>query len=195
MANLKKAVILCGYAITGAVIIHLLAVDVLAADNAPDWRPTFDLILRWVNFLILAFLLIKFGRAPIRTFLDGKKQEIAEVIETLEAEKQQILSQIDANQKQLDNSQERLAELKKRIIAQGEKNRQKIIAEAEQESKMLLKSAKLKVESRIEEARSGLKAEMVDTAIALAMERLPQNLTKADNQKFIDAFLTSALSK
>lgn len=195
MANLKKAVILCGYAITGAVIIHLLAVDVLAADNAPDWRPTFDLILRWVNFLILAFLLIKFGRSPIRTFLDGKKQEIAEVIETLEAEKQQILSQIDANQKQLDNSQERLAELKKRIIAQGEKNRQKIIAEAEQESKMLLKSAKLKVESRIEEARSGLKAEMVDTAIALAMERLPQNLTKADNQKFIDAFLTSALSK
>ena len=176
-------------------ILHLTAFDVLAADNPGGWRPVFDLVMRWANFLILAFLLIKFSRAPIRKFLDGKKQAIADEIGELEAEKEEILRQIDNSKNELANSQERLAELKKRIIAQGERNKQKIIAEAEQESKLMLKSAQQKMDSRIIEARQLLKMELVDSAIALATDMLPEKITAEDNQKFIDAFISSASAK
>jgi F-type H+-transporting ATPase subunit b len=169
------------------VFLHLSAYDVLAADSSGDWRPIFDLVMRWVNFLILAFLLIKFSRAPIKKFLDGKKQEIADAIGELEGAKENILH--------LENSQERLTELKKKIVAQGEKNKQNIIAEAELESKIMLKSAKQKMDSRIVEARHMLKMELVDSAIALALERLPGKITEEDNRKFIDAFISSASSK
>ncbi|MGD9301015.1 MAG: ATP synthase F0 subunit B, partial [Desulfobacterales bacterium] len=128
------------------VFLHLSAYDVLAADSSGDWRPIFDLVMRWVNFLILAFLLIKFSRAPIKKFLDGKKQEIADAIGELEGAKENILHQIEESKKQLENSQERLTELKKKIVAQGEKNKQNIIAEAELESKIMLKSAKQKMD-------------------------------------------------
>ncbi|MDX2501168.1 MAG: ATP synthase F0 subunit B [Deltaproteobacteria bacterium] len=177
------------------ILLHLSAFEVQAADSSGDWRPLFDLVMRWVNFLILAFLLIKFSRAPIKKFLADKKQTIADEIGNLEAEKDQILRQIEESKKQLKHSKERLSELKKRIVAQGEKNKQKMIAEAELESKMMLKSAKEKMDHRIVEARHVLKTELIDSAIARAIEMLPGKITEEDNRKFIDVFVSSASSK
>jgi len=192
---LKKALLAGSCFLTCLIMLHLSAFDVLAAENPDGWRPVFDLVMRWVNFLILAFLLIKFSRVPLKKFLEGKKQDIADEVGGLEAEKEEILRQIDESKKQLKNSRERLAVLKKRIVTQGERNRQRIIDEAEQESKMMLKSAKQKVESRIIEARQLLKSELVDSAITLATKLLPEKITEEDNQKFIGAFMSSASSK
>ncbi len=192
---LKKTLLAGSCLLACLVILHLTAFEVLAADNPGGWRPVFDLVMRWFNFLLLAFLLIKFSRAPIKKFLEDKKQEIADEIGELETEKEEILRQIEASKKQLENSQERLAELKKRIIAEGERNKQRIIEEAGQESELLLKSAQQKMDSQIMEARQVLKMELVDSAIALATDRLPEEITAEDNQKFIDAFISSASSK
>ena len=195
MIILKKTAWTGSYFLACLILLHLSAFEVQAADSSGDWRPLFDLVMRWVNFLILAFLLIKFSRAPIKKFLADKKQAIADQIGELETEKDQILRQIEESKKQLKNSQERLSELKKRIVAQGEKNKQKMIAEAELESKMMLKSAKEKMDHRIVEARQVLKTELIDTAIARAIEMLPGKITEEDNRKFIDVFVSSASSK
>jgi F-type H+-transporting ATPase subunit b len=192
---LKKTLLAGSYFSICLIMLHLSAFDVLAAENSGGWRPLFDLVMRWVNFLILAFLLIKFSRVPLKKFLEGKKQDIADEIGGLEAEKEEILRQIDQSKKQLENSRERLAVLKKRIVTQGEKNRQMIIDEAEREGKMMLKSAQQKVDSRILEARQLLKSELIDSAITLATKLLPEKITEEDNQKFIDAFMSSASSK
>ena len=195
MIILKKTAWTGSYFLACLILLHLSAFEVQAADSSGDWRPLFDLVMRWVNFLILAFLLIKFSRAPIKKFLADKKQAIADQIGELETEKDQILRQIEESKQQLKNSQKRLSELKERIVAQGEKNKQKMIAEAELESKMLLKSAKEKMDHRIVEARQVLKAELIDTAIARAIEMLPGKITEEDNRKFIDVFVSSASSK
>ena len=127
-------------------------------------------------------------------FLAVKKEDIARDIEKLEAEKNRILQDIDEHRKQIENSKERLSQLKKTIIAQGEKNKLKIVADAERESRILLESAKQKIESRIGDARALLKAELVDEAVTIAMQKLPQKITDQDNQKFIDTFIETAAS-
>ena len=195
MSSLKKTMIICGYLLASIIVLHLTSLEALAADSSEGWRPVFDLIMRWANFLILAFLLIKFSRLPIKSFLEGKKEDIAREIEKLEADKNQILLEIDENNKQIENSKERLSQLKKTIIAQGEKNKIKIIEDAERESKILLGSAKQKIENRVADARELLKAELVDQAITLAMRKLPESITDQDNQKFIDAYIESAAAK
>ena len=195
MKILKKTLLAGSCFLTCLIMLHLSALDVLAAENSGGWRPVFDLVMRWVNFLILAFLLIKFSRVPLKKFLEGKKQDIADEIGGLEAEKEEILRQIDESKNQLENSRERLSALTKRIVTQGERNRQMIIDEAEREGKMMLQSAQQKVESRILEARQLFKSELVDSAITLATKLLPEKITEEDNQKFIDAFMSSASSK
>ncbi len=194
MSRSKKIAMGLWCFLTAVILVHLLSPEALAADSSGGWRPVFDLVMRWVNFLILAFLLVKFSRLPIKNFLAGKRDDIARQIEELETIKNQMLDQIDERRQQIENSKERLELLKKRIVAQGEKNRLRIIADAEQEGKILLTSAKKKIESRISDAREMIKAELVDDAIALAIQNLPETITKQDNQKFIDAFIKDAAS-
>jgi F-type H+-transporting ATPase subunit b len=176
------------------MVLHLSSVDVFAADTSGGWRPVFDLVMRWINFLILAFLLIKFSRLPIKNFLEGKKEDIAREIEGLESEKEKMLREIEETREQMESSRKRLSQLKKTIVAQGEKNKLKIIEDAERESKLLLESAKRKIENRIADAREVIKAEMVDEAIELAIKKLPESITEQDSQRFIDAFIKNAAS-
>jgi F-type H+-transporting ATPase subunit b len=184
-----------GAALTVLAITAIVPVDALAAGESADWRPIFDLVMRWVNFLILAFIIFKFSRAPIKSFLENRKQEISSEIEALEAEKERIIADIERNQQKLADSRERLTRLKERIIAEGERNKQKIIRDAENESKLMIESAGQKINSRIHEAQAALRSELVDQATRMAMERLPSTMTEQDNQKYIDAFLSGTIEK
>ena len=194
MSSLRKTGIICCYLATTLMMLHLASAEAFAADGPDGWRPIFDLVMRWVNFLILAFLLIKFTRLPIKNFLAGKKEDIAREIEVLETEKEKMLQKIDENRKQIENSKARLEQLKETIIAQGEKNKIQIIEDAERESKILMESAKKKIESRIFDAQRTIRGELVDEAIELALKKLTESITDQDNQKFIDAFIKSAAS-
>ena len=193
--HLKKIAAVSGVLMAAAVMIAAMPVDALAAGESADWRPTFDLVMRWVNFLILAFIIIKFSRAPIKNFLENRKQEISSSIEALESEKKKIEQEIDENRQKLENSRERLAVLKQRILAEGEKNKQKIISDAENESRLMIESAGQKMNSRIEEARNELRSELVDLAVNIALKKLPAEVNEQDNQKFINSFLSETTEK
>jgi F0F1-type ATP synthase membrane subunit b/b' len=57
---------------------------------------------------------------------------------------------------------------------------------------VLLESAKQKIDNQIMEARNKLKTELIDSAITIATQRLPAEMTAEDNQKWVDKFLSSA---
>ena len=61
-----------------------LPTDVLAAENANDWRPTYDMVMMWVNFLIFATLIVKLARNPLKSFFRDQKEEIAREIRRVE---------------------------------------------------------------------------------------------------------------
>ena len=169
--------------------VVILASGALAADQTGDWRPTYDLIMRWLNFVILALVLIKFARRPLIDFLAGKKKEIASDIQRMEEEKEQASLKVAEVHKKLEDSSIRFENLKERIIRQGEKRKQAIIAEAHRESEILLEGAKRKIENQMLQAESDLRSEMIDMAVNAAIERLPDRLTEKDNQKLLDQFL------
>ena len=173
----------------GATICLIGAAEALGAENGSDWRSTYDTVMRWVNFAILVFVVVKFGKAPLRNFLVGKKEEISRDINRLEDQKAQTLAKIEANQKQLADSQERLARLETRIMQDGERHKAKIIREAHQESDIMIQGAKRKIEAQIEHTRQMLQAEVVDAAVDEALKQLPRQMTEDDNQKLIDTYI------
>ena len=89
----------------------------------------------------------------------------------------------------------RMQKLKERIILQGERRKQEIIDNALAESRIMLQEAKWRIDDQILKARKTLQAELVDMAVSMATKRLPAEITSADNQKFVDQFLTGILPK
>jgi F-type H+-transporting ATPase subunit b len=169
--------------------------EAMAADGGSDWRPTYDLIMRWVNFIILAFLIVKFARLPLINFLKGRQKEIATEIEELENKRKAAEAAIKEAEEKLAASSSRLDSIKERILAQGKSRKEEIIASAKKESEMLLSAARVKVDGQIQSAKNQLRAEMVDLAVDQALKRLPSLITDEDNQRIMEEYLTTAQSK
>jgi len=169
--------------------------EVLAAEGSGNWRITYDMILLWVNFGIFAFIIFKYARIPLKNFLYGKKEEIERQIKKLEDEKKIADSNIKEMIQAVEKSNIRFADLKQKIIEQGEKRREKIIFDAGAHSRVMIEDARRKIDNQILSAKNLIKSEMVDTAFDMALEKLPGEITEEDNQKFIDHYLARALSQ
>ena len=183
------------YMIAVSAILFSLSTSALAAETTSSWRSTFDLVMRWVNFLIIAFILVKFGRKPIKDFLSSRRAEIGQQIEKYEQQKEAAEVKIEEANQLLKNSIDRFEKIKKRIIDDGERKKQKIIEDARQESMILLNSTRQKIENQIAEARNLIRSEMIESAVALAEQRLPEEITAADEQKLLDHFMESTVAK
>jgi F-type H+-transporting ATPase subunit b len=190
MRCVNKIVLISCCIIAGLLSLHFLGHDAFAAEKASSWRPTYDLIFRWINFGIIVFLVIRYGKTPIMNFLRGQKEKLAREIKRLEDKKQGISANIEETLKTIDESEIRFAELKERIVRQGEKKKELIIQTAQNQSKTMLEDAKRRIDTHFIQAKNKFRAEMIDKAIDLAMERLTKEITTEDNEKLTIEYLT-----
>jgi len=163
-----------------------------ASEGAASWRGTYDTIMLWVNFLILAFIIVKYGRRPLMTFLRNQKAEVGREIQNLEAQKERVTTQIEETFKALDESDERLKDIKDRIIRDGERKKEAIINDAQEQSRFILETSKHKIESQIVQARKTFRAELIDEAVSMAMRRLPNEIREEDNLRIIEQYVQAA---
>lgn len=180
------------YSIAVITVLLLGSTDALAAETTKNWRSTFDVVMRWLNFGIIAFVLVKFGRKPIKDFFANRRQEIDHQIKKYEQQKEAAEEKIAEATQMLNNSIARFEKIKMRIVEDGEKKKQQIIEGARQESRILLEGTKQRIENQIVGARNLIRSELIESAIALAEKRLPEEITAADEQKLLDHFMESA---
>jgi len=190
MRCVNKIILIFCCIIAGLLSLHFLGHDAFAAEKASTWRPTYDLIFRWINFGIIVFLVVKYGKTPIMNFLRGQKEKLAQELKRLEDKKQGVSENIEETLKTIDESEVRFAELKERIVRQGEKKKEAIIQTAQNQSKTMLEDAKRRIDTHFMQAKNKFRAEMIDRAIDLAMERLSKEITAEDNEKLTIEYLT-----
>jgi F-type H+-transporting ATPase subunit b len=179
-----------GWLALGLLGVHLTAGVALAADGG--WRPTYDLAMRWLNFLILAGVILRYARQPVKTFLQGRSAEVRIEIDDLEAKKAEAVAAVAALRKRLVDSETRLDEMKTRLLADGERRKQALIEQAENESAMMLRDAERKIQGLLHQAQNTLRTELVDSAIELALERLPEEIGPEDHQRLMSDFFQVA---
>lgn len=192
----RKQIVSCsGYVLFVLTALAVSSPDALAAETTTDWRPLFDLILRWLNFAILALVLFKFGRKPIKDFFANRREEIDYQIKKYEQQKEAAAKKVQEAIKVLEDSTDRFEQIKQRIIRDGETKKQQIIERAQKESRMLLEGTQRKIQNQIVEARNLIRAELVDAAIELAEKRLPEEITAADEQKLMERYMEITADK
>ncbi len=192
MTAFPSRIRLIGPLTLGILCFGLLVPATLGAAETATWRPTYDLVMRWLNFLILVFIIVKFSRRPLANFLKGKQKKIGAEIEQIEKDKEELSQAAAAARQQLEESAQRLEKLKQRIVDRGEKKKLEIIAEAREEGRHVMDSARRKVEGTVLQAKTKIRAEMIDLAVAIALEKLPAEITTQDNEKLFEQFLVRA---
>ncbi len=192
MKGVKKLAGICCFLFAVVIGIHLLGTEAAAADNSGNWRPIFDLVMRWLNFGIIVFIVVKYARTPIKDFLLSRREEVAREIEMIEEKKEAINKNIQETSEMLAESEKRFLRIKERIIEEGETKKQKLIEDAQHESRILLANTTKKIENQLLDAKKAFHSDLVDKTISLAMKRLPDEITPEDNRQFTNQFLASA---
>jgi F-type H+-transporting ATPase subunit b len=150
--------------------------------------------MRWINFIILVAVIVKYAREPIKDFLKLRKEEVVSQIDELNGKKTRILDEIKSAKQQGVENQTRLKALKVRLISQGENRKKQIIEQARQQSVIMLEETRRKMENRIVQAKARLKMELLDIAMDQAVKKLPELITERDNQQFLDDYMRSLQS-
>jgi F-type H+-transporting ATPase subunit b len=179
-------------AVIVAVALHLMGGSGWAADGGSTWRATYDEVMLWLNFGILAFLLVKYGRGPLIDFLKGEATRTAEEIERAEKSRRGMEEKVREMASAAENRRERLQELKERLLREGERKHREIIESARSESRLLLAQTRGSIDQQIHEAQKRLQAELVDRAVEEALERLPGVITADDQKKLVETFIREA---
>lgn len=174
-----------------AVVLLLCTGDNVWAADFEFTRETYDVILLWVNFLILAGLIVKFARQPVISFLKDKRAEVQQTIQELEDRKRTIEEKIHETQIELDAGQERLALLKEKIITEGQRRKEALIEDAQNESALMMTSAKLKSDALVRDAGDRIRAELIDMAADLALQKLPNMVTDQDHDRFVENWMNA----
>ena len=175
-------------------LLMLLVPDVASAAG-PSWRPTYDMVMKWVNFIILAAIIVKYAREPIKNFLKQQKADVVAEIDKLEAEKTRITQEIESAKAHAEENRERFKEMKARLIAQGETRKQQVIDQARQQGDIMIEEARKKMENRIFQAKNTLKMELADMAFEQALQRLPKLIEDKDNQRLLDLYMEGMQSQ
>jgi len=148
-----------------------------------------DLFWRTVNFIALVIILVKFLAKPIGSGLTGRRRQIQEELDALQAKR-------DAAERSYKEFESRLAGMEKEMetvvekaVAMAEDEKVRILSEAEQSAEDIKRQAEAAVGAAIVDAKRKLQVEVADQAAAMAEELIVKNLTPEDQVTITEQYL------
>lgn len=141
------------------------------------------------NFVVLAFLLNKFLRAPLTEYLTGRSTQIRkDLVEAaaLSASATAQLAEVDRKMKALPSE---LDALKKRGVEEIAAEEDRIASAAAADRQRLLTQTRREIELRLQTAQRTLSDHAATLALQLAEQRLRQDMSAADHARLVDRYV------
>ena len=152
----------------------------------PLWK---DYLWKIINFGILFFILFKFGKKPIQSFLKQRTELIEKTLkEAKEAKElaQKALQEVEERFRTKDKDIEEILSASKRA---GEQERDKLLEEGNKLREKIYEQAKINIDYELKHAKDAIKAEAVEIAMELAEKKLKEKLTKKDQERLLEESL------
>ncbi|MEW5724154.1 MAG: F0F1 ATP synthase subunit B [Thermodesulfobacteriota bacterium] len=148
-----------------------------------------DLLVRFINFLVLFGVLFYILRKPIGKFFSGRRADIARDLEEFERKKKET----EAGLQEIEGKLAEIAAERERLLAdylkEGEEEKAKIIAHAHEMAERIKKQAEMTIEQEIKSAKAELIREIADLSAALAEELVKKNINEDDQKRLVKEYI------
>ena len=174
-----------------AVLLLLAATEpALAAgkEQIPEWRQWWDLAWKIINFLALAFVIVKMAKQPLKDFIKKQRETASENLAEMEERKKEAKAEEERIAQMTAGLAKELEDFETALGEAAANEREEMLESAQAESKLILERAEIWAEQALLQARQRLAAEMLDQAAEIAAETIQKNITDQDRDLFFDQF-------
>ena len=161
-----------------------------AAAEAEHHAPSInDIWFPLANFLIYAFILVKFAFPLVRDFLRSRRDEVVSTISQASAKKQAAEALVNEYRAKLAGLETEVQSILASLRQEGERERNRVVSEAQATAVKIKEDASFLAEQEVKMARQKLREEMAELAAATARPLVERNLSSADQTRLADDFI------
>jgi len=145
-----------------------------------------------VGFIILWFILAKFGWPAFIGMIDKRAEIIKDSLERAETAKVESERLLEENRAQLEDAKRQAAQIIADAKVTGEALRAEINEQAQEEARLLVARAKSAIETEKKAAIAQLQSSVADISVSVAGRLIGQDLSDAEHRKLIERYLAEA---
>lgn len=142
-----------------------------------------------VNFSLLVFILVYFGRKPVKSFLVERRRLVEEDLVEAQRLKDEAERKYEEYSGRLEKLDQELEALRKEMIKAGEEERDRIVAEAEAKAARIRRDTQFLIDQQMKQLRVDLTREAVDAAVQAAEKALTDKVTSHDQERLASDYL------
>jgi F0F1-type ATP synthase membrane subunit b/b' len=173
-----------------AILDLLTPAQAWAAGGAEHHAPSInDIWFPLGNFLIYAFILVKYALPLVRDFLKNRREEVMSTIAQSAAKKQAAEALVRDYKSKLAGLDNEISAMQTALREEGEREKARLVSEGEALAVKIREDAVFLAEQEVKIARQQLRQEMANQAEAAARGLVERNLTTADQNRLAEEFI------
>ncbi|MBI4653512.1 MAG: F0F1 ATP synthase subunit B [Nitrospirae bacterium] len=142
-----------------------------------------------VNFAILVFILVKFGRKPISEFLRKRTELIEKSLKEAEEAKELAKKALGEVQERLRAVDEEINKILESARKAGEREREALIAQGKSLKNKILEQTKANIDYELQKAKKAIKSEAALMAIEIAERQIKEKLNEKEQVRLIEEYI------
>lgn len=173
-------------------VVGCLALTALAAETEQgpsSFKKIWMNSWRVLNFLILAYFLVRLLKKPLSSFFQESARAIREQLQGTEQACQKAEQELQEMENRLEALDQEIQKLQDVIGEHGQKERDKIIANARQTAEQVMEKAKLEAVYSAQQAKNQLRLEVIDAAVRTAAESIRKVIESGDQERLVNEYL------
>ena len=156
------------------------------AEHAFTWK---DWLWPVINFAILAFILVYFGRKPAREYFKKRTELIEQSLKEAKEAKELARKTLDEVRARLSNTDREIEQIIEAARKSGEKEKSEIIAEGERLKEKIIEQAKANIDFELQKAKEKIKSDAALLALEMAEKQIKEKLGKKEQEALVDDYI------
>lgn len=142
-----------------------------------------------VNFSILLFVLVFFGRKPLSEYFRKRTELIEKSLREATEARELAQKTLDEVRSRLQNTDREINDIIESARMAGQKEKEAIIAEGAKLKEKILEQAKANIDFELQKAKKEIKSEAAVAALELAEKQIKEKLGKKEQESLIDDYI------
>jgi F-type H+-transporting ATPase subunit b len=179
--------------LTTIIVLNLAFVSIaVAAGGGGHAEQTFtwkDWLWPVINFAILAFILVFFGRKPAKEYFKKRTELIEQSLKEAKEAKELAQKTLDEVRARLNNTDQEIEQILEAARKSGEREKSEIIAEGERLKEKIIEKEKANIEFELQKAKEKIKSDAALMALELAEKQIKEKLGKKEQVDLVDDYI------